>query len=317
MGSPLEFLLSELRERGAIPFDRFVYLSLYHPEFGYYTGKRLLNSPGEDFFTAPELSPLFGKVVASFIKRKIEELSLPTVIVEVGGGKGFLAKDLIESLNPREYYFVERREPPSWLGGRVKWLRSLEELPNSLEGVVVSNELFDAFPFKRILKRGGELYEVFVVEREGKLAEELRPFRGELPCEPEEGCEYPLFIGWEEFLRALAGKLRRGLFITFDYGGSCREVASKRSFRAYREGMLVDDYLDRVGETDLTADVDFTRLRGLLAGAGFEEVLYKPQSSFLLESGIERFANPSQLPQILTLLVDMGRRFKVLAGQVG
>ncbi|WP_456419708.1 SAM-dependent methyltransferase, partial [Thermovibrio sp.] len=176
MGSPLEFLLSELRERGAIPFDRFVYLSLYHPEFGYYTGKRLLNSPGEDFFTAPELSPLFGRVVASFIKRKIEELSLPPVIVEVGGGKGFLAKDLIEYLNPREYYFVERRKPPWWLGGKVKWLRGLEELPGSLEGVVVSNELFDAFPFKRILKMGGELYEVFVVEREGRLAEELRPF---------------------------------------------------------------------------------------------------------------------------------------------
>jgi len=317
VGGPLEFFLSELRERGAIPFDRFVYLSLYHPQFGYYAKRRLSNRPGEDFFTAPELSSIFGRVVASFLREKMEELSLPAVVVEVGGGKGFLAKDLITFLKPQAYYFVERREPPEWLRGRVKWVRGVEELPENLEGVIVANELFDAFPFRRVLKRGGELWEVFVACRGGRLVEELKPFRGELPCEPDEGAEYPLFVGWEEFLKTLAGKLKRGLFLTFDYGGSCREVASKRSFRAYREGRLVEDYLERIGQTDLTADVDFTRLRKLFEEAGFREVLYKPQSRFLLEGGIERFASPSELPQILTLLVDMGRRFKALAGEVG
>jgi len=306
-----------LKEGRSISFDRFVELSLYHPEFGYYTKKRVLNRPGEDFFTAPELSPLFSRVVASFLKERIEELKLPRAVVEVGGGKGFLAKDLIEFLEPESYYFVERREPPQWLKGKVKWVRGVEELPENLEGVIVANELFDAFPFKRVFKKGGELWEVVVACRGGRLTEEFRPFRGELPCELSEGAEYPLFIGWEDFLKTLAGKLKRGLFLTFDYGGSCREVASKKSFRAYREGRIVEDYLEKVGQTDLTADVDFTRLRKLFGEVGFKEVLYEPQSTFLLKNGIERFASPSELPQVLTLLVDMGRRFKALAGQVG
>jgi len=301
----------------ALSFDRFVELSLYHPKYGYYTKKRLSLRPGEDFFTAPELSPVFGRVVASYLAEKIRELSLPKVIVEFGGGKGFLAKDLIEVLEPELYLFVERREPPKWLRGEVEWFRDVGQLPQGIEGVVVANEFFDAFPFKRIFKKGGELFEVFVACRSGKLVEEFRPFLEDLSCQPEEGAEYPLFVGWREFLKELSGKLKKGLFLTFDYGGECREVASKRSFRAYREGRLVEDYLERIGETDLTADVDFTRLRKLFVEAGFREVLYKPQSRFLLESGIERFASPSELPQILALLVDMGRRFKVLAGKVG
>ncbi len=314
MGGPLEFLLKLVRKEGGIPFDRFVSLSLYSPRFGYYTTAR--RSPAQDFFTAPELSPLFGKVLAFYLKGKIKELNLPPVIVEVGGGRGLLAKDLIELLKPKEYYFVERGELPSWLKGKVKWFKEVSQLPD-FEGVVVANELFDAFPFKRVVKREGFLWEVFVVEREGKLAEELRPFKGKLPCSLDEGCEYPLFVGWKEFLGELATKLKRGLFLTVDYGGECREVASKRSFRVYREGRLVDDYLEKVGVTDLTADVDFTRLREFFKEVGFREVLYRTQSSFLLEAGIEKFATPSQIPQVLTLLVEMGRRFKVLAAQVG
>ncbi|RKQ63291.1 SAM-dependent MidA family methyltransferase [Thermovibrio guaymasensis] len=311
MGSPLEFILSEVKEKGGIPFDRFVEICLYHKEFGYYTSKRLSNLPGEDFFTAPELSPLFGKVVAEFLKRKVEEFSLPPVIVEIGGGKGFLAKDLIGEIEPEEYFFVERREPPIWLKGKVKWFSEVSQLPE-FEGVVVSNELFDSFPFKRVIKKEGELFEIFILEKGGSLVEEYRPFRGSLPCEPKENCEYPLFIGWEEFLKDISGKLKRGLFLTFDYGGECREISSKRSFRAYKDGKLWEDYLSEPGSVDLTADVDFTRLKELLKREGFEEMLYQPQSSFLLENGIEKFATPSQIPQILTLLVEMGRRFKVL-----
>ena len=308
MDGPLGKILSEIREKGFITFDRFVELSLYDSG-GYYTSKRLSLKPGEDFFTAPELSPLFGKVLSSYIEKLKESFKLPLNLVEIGAGKGFLAKDLLKFLKPKAYFVVEKRGEVPFLKGKVKWLNSLKELPN-LRGFVVANELFDAFPFKRLVKEKGKLFEVVVAEEEGELKEELRPFQGSI--EPLEGGEYPLFVGWKELLREVYLKLEEGVFVVFDYGGSFGEVASKRSFRAFRNGKIVNDYLKEVGKTDLTACVDFDRLKRLSEEIGFKVLEFKPLGAFLLENGIEKFASFKELPAVLTLLVDMGRKFKVL-----
>ena len=305
-----EKIVKEIREKGFIPFDRFVEICLYDEEFGYYTGKRTGASPGEDFVTAPEVSESFGRTVADYLKRRVEELLLPLKILELGGGKGFLAKDIVETLNPESYTILEVREKPEWLKG-INWVKSLKEV-EPFEGIVVSNEFFDAFPFKRIKKLNGELREVVVREKNGELYEDAVPFSGEIPCQIGEGEEYCFFIGWEEFLRELSEKLKRGLFITFDYGGRCREISGRKSFRAFRGNRLVEDYLSYPGETDLTALVDFDYLSSTLERAGFTVERLTHQSSFLLENGIERFLEPGEVPQALMLLVDMGRKFKVL-----
>ena len=307
-----QLLVEEIKSKGPLPFDRFVELCLYHREFGYYCSKRVSPRPAEDFVTAPELTPAFGRVVAARLERAFGELGFPRKVLELGGGKGFLAKDLLSSLELEEYLFLEKREPP--LKG-VKWLSSLEELPPGFEGVVVANEFFDAFPFKRILKKNGRLFEVAVTLKEGRLAETLVPYEGEVPCPLEEGREYPLFVSWEPFLKALSEKLGRAFLLVFDYGDRCPRLTSGGSpFRAFRNNRLVEDYLEweNLGKTDLTASVDFSYLSSLLEGFGFRAVSLRPQSSFLLEEGLERFVSPQDAPAVLTLLVDMGRRFKVL-----
>ena len=168
------------------------------------------------------------------------------------------------------------------------------------------------FLFKRIKNIKGELREVVVKEKNGELHEDTVPFSGKIPCQIEEGEEYCLFVGWEEFLRELSGKLKRGVFLTFDYGGKCREISGRESFRAFRKNRLIKDYLNYPGETDLTALVDFDYLSSTLEEAGFTVERVTHQSSFLLENGIEKFIEPGGAPQALMLLVDMGRKFKVL-----
>ncbi|ADU96151.1 protein of unknown function DUF185 [Thermovibrio ammonificans HB-1] len=308
----LKELIVELIEReGPLRFDRFVELCLYHPEFGYYTRVRTLPVPGQDFFTAPELTPVFGKVLARHIGEVARREKLPLRILELGGGKGFLAKDLLEELRPEEYLLLEKG--PMNLKG-VKGLTSLEELEGGFEGFVVSNEFFDAFPFRRVLPRRG--LEVFIDGKESRLFETLLPFEGEAgsPCEGFEG-EYPLFSSWRPFLEELAGKLSRCYFVTFDYGGRCTELSGRQTFKAFSGHALADDWLERPGEVDLTALVDFDYLSKILGELGFENLELCPQSEFLLSWGIERFASPEHTVQLLTLLVDMGRRFKVLTGK--
>ncbi len=303
-------IVREIREKGFITFDRFVEICLYDRDEGYYTKKRIGNSPGEDFVTAPEVSEAFGKTLAAYLKRKADELSLPLNILELGGGKGFLAKDITETLDVDSYTVVEKREKPYWLKG-IEWKEKLEEVP-PFEGIVVSNEFFDAFPFKRIRKSDNKLFEVVVREKGRTLYEDLIPYESPLPCQFDDGGEYALFMGWEGFLEQLSFRLKRGLLVTFDYGGRCREISGRVSFKAFRKNRLVDDYLEHPGETDLTALVDFDYLSTLLEGAGFRVEKLSPQSTFLLENGLEKFLKPEEVPQAITLLVDMGRKFKFL-----
>ena len=70
-GHPLADLIAhEIRERGGwMRFERFMELALYAPGLGYYSGgRRVIGTgpqDGSDFVTAPELTPLFGQVVAT------------------------------------------------------------------------------------------------------------------------------------------------------------------------------------------------------------------------------------------------------------
>jgi len=256
-----EVIRKEIEREGFITFDRFTELCLYHPDFGYYTTKRVKALPGEDFFTAPELSPVFGKVVARHLEKISQEKGIPLNILELGGGKGFLAKDLLELLPVENYLILEKSEVARKVIPGVKVVGNLEEI-EEFSGFVISNEFFDAFPFKRIVKRGGELYEVVITLKGGELKEELHPYSGNLPCEPEEGCEYSLFIGWEEFLEKLFRKFKRGYFLTFDYGSFCDSLSVRKSgtFRAFIKHTLIDNYLEFLGKADLTSSVDFSYL---------------------------------------------------------
>ncbi|TCK04589.1 SAM-dependent methyltransferase [Phorcysia thermohydrogeniphila] len=309
-----EIIRREIEKEGFITFDRFVELCLYHPEFGYYTTKRVRALPGEDFFTAPELSPVFGRTIAHHIERISREKDIPLNILELGGGKGFLAKDLMESFPVESYVILEKSEVAKELVPDVRVVNCVEEI-EEFSGFVISNEFFDAFPFKRVVKREEKLWEV-VVKLEGeKLMEDLIPYSGSLPCELEEGCEYSFFTGWEDFLERLFKRVRRGYFLTFDYGSSCEDLRNRKvgTFRAFSKHTLIDNYLEFPGRADLTSSVDFGYLRKILE-KHLLNVSVKPLSSFLLSEGVERFLSPEDTAIALTLLVDMGRKFWAVSG---
>ena len=156
------------------------------------------------------------------------------------------------------------------------------------------------------------LFEVVIREKGGTLYEDLIPYRNSLPCHIDNGKEYALFVGWENFLEQLSSRLKRGLLVTFDYGGRCSEISGRMSFRAFRKNKLDDSYLEHLGKTDLTALVDFDYLSMLLEKTGFRVEKFSPQSTFLLDNGLEKLLKPENVLQAITLLVDMGRKFKFL-----
>ena len=79
---------------GWIGFDRFMALALYTPGLGYYAGDLpkfgAMPASGSDFVTAPELSPVFGRVLARQVREALDATTTDEVW-EFGAGSGALA----------------------------------------------------------------------------------------------------------------------------------------------------------------------------------------------------------------------------------
>jgi SAM-dependent MidA family methyltransferase len=171
---------------GQISFEKYMQLALYAPGLGYYSaGMHKFGQQG-DFVTAPEISPLFGQVLAiqaeQVLKqiRKIQESdnNNNTDILEVGAGSGKMAGDILIELQkrnclPEHYYILElsadlKQRQQHYLKqviphffDRITWLVSLPD--GDFNGLVIANELLDAFPIHLVKFEEKQLFERFVV----------------------------------------------------------------------------------------------------------------------------------------------------------
>src|SRR5207302_1268688 len=128
-----ELLQAEIRREGPIPFRRFMEVALYHPEHGYYRRARDPFGKEGDFFTAEQLQPVFGILIAARIRQLYREMGEPSdfVVVELGAGRGEVEQALACPYVPVE---IDRGD-----------------LPSRFRGVVFSNEFFDALPVHRVI----------------------------------------------------------------------------------------------------------------------------------------------------------------------
>src|SRR5712671_6329972 len=78
------------RAGGRITFARFMELSLYHPQHGYYTSGTAPIGKAGDYFTSVSVGALFGRILA----RQFREWEVREVI-EVGGHHGQLRQDIL------------------------------------------------------------------------------------------------------------------------------------------------------------------------------------------------------------------------------
>ncbi len=88
----------EIRERGPIPFSRYMELCLYDPELGYYS--RAVEKFGKtgDFYTSSDVHAVFGRLLARQFKEMWRVLGSPAQIevLELGPGRGLFAQDVLD-----------------------------------------------------------------------------------------------------------------------------------------------------------------------------------------------------------------------------
>jgi SAM-dependent MidA family methyltransferase len=88
----------EIRERGSIPFSRYMELCLYDPEHGYYSRNAEQFGKAGDFYTSSDVHKVFGRLLARQFGEMWRALGSPEHIdlIELGPGRGLFAQDLLD-----------------------------------------------------------------------------------------------------------------------------------------------------------------------------------------------------------------------------
>jgi SAM-dependent MidA family methyltransferase len=84
---------------GAVPFDLYMELALYHPHHGYYSADRPRYGRGGDYLTAPTASEWYPRVLALLLRRLAEGCG-PLRLVDVAAGDGSFVAGVLEALGP-------------------------------------------------------------------------------------------------------------------------------------------------------------------------------------------------------------------------
>lgn len=338
---------------GSISFAEFMHEALYAPGLGYYSAGSIKFGAGGDFVTAPEVSPVFGRIVARQVAEVLASVEGGAVL-EIGAGSGRLAVDMLTALEaldalPGAYNILEvsaelqgrqerrlRAEIPH-LAGRVRWLCGL---PQDFEGVIVANEVLDALPVERFVRRDRGVFQIGVSWQDnkftwleslaaGRLLAAVNEIEAELGRPLDSGYMSEVSLAAPLWIEDLASSLQRGAAFLFDYGISQREYyASDRSdgwLRCHFRHHAHSDPLIYPGIQDLTAWVDFTRVADAAVANGLDLLGYQTQAQFLMGGGLElemqHFLQQPVEQQLelsgqvktLTLPGEMGENFKCIA----
>lgn len=293
---------------GLLRFDRFVEIALYSTGGFYDSSTAPLGRHGS-FYTAAHASPLFGATLARRLLAERERLGAkrPFRVIEVGPGDGTLALDTARGLPPDgprwRWTFVERsprirsalaeRARRDGVGTPVDF----DFAPSlggegAVVGAVVGNEFLDAQPFRRVVRAAGEWRELGVrwtgdrwdwAEGEGPAAIPGEPFP-----DAEAGTRAELLERAEGFVREVGDSLAEGVAIFFDYGAGTDELVRghpRGTLAAVRAHQPVEP-LEAPGSADLSAFVDFSRIRSAAQRAGLRERAFQRQAMALGEWGL-------------------------------
>lgn len=332
---------------GPMSVADYMAMCLFDPQAGYYTTREPFGRSG-DFITAPEVSQMFGELVAVWLYSRWREAGSPdgAVIAEIGPGRGTMMKDMVRSLRRLDPTLCERArfvliETSSRLRGiqsatlansgiTFEWFKTVGMLPQA-PLFIAGNELFDAVPIRQFVKSDrGWRERVVGLDDEGELAFMAGPAGADPALLPPDAADAPqgaiaeLAPAREALMDAICERIAQhggaGLFV--DYGHAAPALGD--TLQALREHDY-DDVFAHPGEADITAHVDFARLAAVAGRHGLETGLFT-QGAFLLDLGILQRAGQlgadmdeegrSHIRDAVERLAgpdQMGELFKVLA----
>ncbi len=215
---------------------------------------------------------------------------------------------------------ARQREKLKPFEGKVRW-REFQELElEPITGIAFSNEFVDALPVHRIRFSRNGMEEQFVtleknpsenhsaIEKEKDSEEKKLAFVWRTLSNTQlaayikrtgfrffEGQVIEINLDAIEWLKKMCAVMEKGFLITIDYGDLAAHLYSpdrrEGTLRCFYKHTMTEALLERVGEQDITASVNFSALIDYGEDFGFTKVSYERQTNFLFRQGlIERIA---------------------------
>lgn len=311
-------MTNQARRRGGwLPFEQFMALALYTPGLGYYSSGRPVigqgPQDGSDFVTAPELSPLFGQMLAKQVAQALQATGTQEVW-EFGAGRGTLAVQMLKALHGmgaplQAYTIVEvsgslrqtqqeavQQAVPDW-AHKVRWV---SQWPDALQGVVVGNEVLDAMPVQ-LMTWSGEQWRERGVRLQGESPVTWAWEDRDVPVGQRPPTDHPdrayapgtvveVHRQAEAFVHTLAERMTSGAVFLVDYGFAADEFYLPQrtggTLMCHHQHRSDDNPLVEVGAKDITAHVNFTGVALAGQAAGLEVLGYTSQARFLINLGL-------------------------------
>ncbi|MCU0226581.1 MAG: SAM-dependent methyltransferase [Bryobacterales bacterium] len=315
-GDIAQILREEIARSGAIPFDRFMDICLYHPGLGYYRQPRQPIGKDGDYFTASQVQPVFGRLVRRYCELLCAEYlpGSPRNLVELGPGRGEMAS----AFQGWQYKGFHAGAAPE-VGG--------------LEGVVYANELFDALPVKAVRYWRGRYWERMVTWKHGSfqwtereaLDRAFASYASSHMVPQDEGFHFEVHQSAIAMLHYLLTHVRKALLVFIDYGYTQREWKRfpEGTLMSYSRHQASPEVLAEPGMRDITSHVPFSILMNEAAAQGAELLRFETMAQALLYAGeSDQFAEAIQADdpqqesllrqQLKLLLYGMGENFRVL-----
>lgn len=287
-------LQAQIASSGPLSIEAFMARALYDPNDGYYYQKIPIGRDG-DYITAPEMTQVFGEVIALWLVDLWHQAGNPTPfhLVEMGPGRGTLMVDILRTfitlkipLSEMSVHLVEisplltnmQQTALSSFPVHVQWYKDFSEIPkNNGFCLMIGNEFWDALPIQQWVQVGQDWVERHIDWQEDKFV-----FLPQTTEALREACP-----AMETLVPQIADYLKAhtGVALFLDYGYDEEQALGDTLQAVYHHHSLPP--LSQVGKADLTHHVNFHRLKTLFQEADLNVDGPIPQGDFLKALGFE------------------------------
>ena len=317
-----------------LPLDKFINLSLYNKNNGYYMKKNPFGKKG-DFITSPNISRLFSEMIAIWVISFWKSLGSPKKfnLIELGAGNGEMMKDLVDSfqnfpvfLNSCNFVIHEKSpflvniQKKKLIGTRITWVSKISKLGNN-PSIFIANEFFDSIAIRQFRKKKNSWFEKFVNLKE---KDNIFFFEKKINIKKiEKNLNFNIsrgqtFIEYSElgfnYLRDISKLIKKntGGLLLFDYGYT--EKKMKNTLKAVSNHKIANILNDK-GNVDITHNINFYLFKRFVEKMGGLKNNITSQRNFLLRMGIQQRAEIISKNLDFSKKADIYFRFKRLTDE--
>ena len=302
-----ELIISEIKKKGKIDVGQFIELCLYS-NFGYYIKKNPIGKKN-DFITAPEISQMFGEILASFlINIWNNNIKKDFNLIELGPGTGILISDILRTanvnknfLNSINLFLIEKndflkKQQKNKLNNLnfycVNWAKDFDIEGGGRPSIIYSNEFFDCFPVRQFYKKN-KWYEKFVKYDEFQkmfsfVSEEVKNIKQLNILQKFDDVKLAeISESRKKYFELVCKyiKKNKGALITIDYG--YKDPPSQLSLQTLYKHQKTHLF-ENIGNQDITTHVDFGELISIAYKYNLKIDLFSNQKDFLIGCGLQQ-----------------------------